>query len=589
MFTRAKGVGAAVVALVLALAVVVAPRAALADDYENVLYATLSEDGTTMTYSYGNASMDKSHFVYTSYEGNGNHFSLQGGEYHDYDYDGVVTKIDGVTKIVFDESVSDWSPVDGQLHGMFFCRYDDSNNARFGWLGDSVTSIDGIEHFNTSGVTDVRQWFSSFVNMENIDLSSLDFSSVVNARELFAGCSKLKTFALPSDMSKCNILSGMFSSTAVEDVDLSGITFAPMPDGSGYEDYSISRMFESCYKLRSVNLSSISFDGVHQQYDYMWLFSNPSVLKSMTVGRGWRFRDYHSEASGGDDFAVNIPQPPVNDTFTGKWWKGPDTQAYTLAEMDALTDPDEIAGTWTWERRRYEVSFDLGYKTDEQAPETVYVDLDGSLNELPTVSRDGYTFDGWFDDKGVVSTPYEMTDDVNLVAHWSEIKPDPKPDPEPSPAPAPKPAGVDKVYMHRLYNPNSGEHFYTASSHERDVLVSVGWNYEGWAWGCPRTSRTPVYRLYNPVSGDNHHYTVSNNERMMLVKAGWTDEGIAWYGVDNTCKDGTEVNVFRAYNPYTITHKGTHNWTTSAYEQKTICDLGWRDEGVSFVAYPPKS
>lgn len=36
--------------------------------------------------------------------------------------------------------------------------------------------------------------------------------------------------------------------------------------------------------------------------------------------------------------------------------------------------------------------------------------------------------------------------------------------------------------MYRLYNPNSGEHFYTASASERDVLARVGWVYEGIGW-----------------------------------------------------------------------------------------------------------
>ena len=40
------------------------------------------------------------------------------------------------------------------------------------------------------------------------------------------------------------------------------------------------------------------------------------------------------------------------------------------------------------------------------------------------------------------------------------------------------PAPEGCIYMHRLYNPNSGEHFYTSNSGERDVLVSVGWTYD---------------------------------------------------------------------------------------------------------------
>ena len=35
---------------------------------------------------------------------------------------------------------------------------------------------------------------------------------------------------------------------------------------------------------------------------------------------------------------------------------------------------------------------------------------------------------------------------------------------------------LETLDMHRLYNPNSGEHFYTSTVAERDHLVSVGWN-----------------------------------------------------------------------------------------------------------------
>ncbi|MCR5582061.1 MAG: leucine-rich repeat protein, partial [Eggerthellaceae bacterium] len=75
------------------------------------------------------------------------------------------------------------------------------------------------------------------------------------------------------------------------------------------------------------------------------------------------------------------------------------------------------------------------------------------------------------------------------------------------------------VTMNRLYNPNSGEHFYTASAEERDGLVALGWQYEGSGWVAPETSDTPVYRLYNPNGGD-HHYTMSAEERDWLVSLG---------------------------------------------------------------------
>ncbi|MDE5757872.1 MAG: hypothetical protein K2H85_04585, partial [Allobaculum sp.] len=91
-----------------------------------------------------------------------------------------------------------------------------------------------------------------------------------------------------------------------------------------------------------------------------------------------------------------------------------------------------------------------------------------------------------------------------------------------------------KVYkeslMNRLYNPNSGEHFYTKDNHEKDVLVELGWQYEGIGWVAPTgpVAQAPVYRLYNPNAGD-HHYTKDANEKDTLVRVGWSFEGVGWY------------------------------------------------------------
>lgn len=63
------------------------------------------------------------------------------------------------------------------------------------------------------------------------------------------------------------------------------------------------------------------------------------------------------------------------------------------------------------------------------------------------------------------------------------------------------------IQLYRLYNPNSGEHFYTKTTGERDNLRKVGWHYEGVGWVAPSTGN-PVYRLYNPNAGD-HHYTLN--------------------------------------------------------------------------------
>lgn len=127
--------------------------------------------------------------------------------------------------------------------------------------------------------------------------------------------------------------------------------------------------------------------------------------------------------------------------------------------------------------------------------------------------------------------------------------------------------------MYRVYNPNSGEHFYTRSAYEKNYLVSLGWNDEGIGWYAP-TAGAPVYRLYNPNAGD-HHYTLSVGERDYLVRVGWNDEGIGWYS--DTSKT---VPVYRAYNPNAIA--GAHHYTTSYGEAKYLSSIGWNYEGIGW-------
>ncbi|EHF02893.1 hypothetical protein HMPREF1008_00538 [Olsenella sp. oral taxon 809 str. F0356] len=128
--------------------------------------------------------------------------------------------------------------------------------------------------------------------------------------------------------------------------------------------------------------------------------------------------------------------------------------------------------------------------------------------------------------------------------------------------------------MYRLYNPNSGEHFYTMSFDECVQVVSAGWRYEGRGWTAPVKSGTPVYRVYNPNAGD-HHYTMSAEERDGLVRLGWNDEGIGWYS-----DDAQGEPLLRLYNPNATS--GSHHYTTSQGEHDALVKLGWRDEGIGW-------
>ena len=132
----------------------------------------------------------------------------------------------------------------------------------------------------------------------------------------------------------------------------------------------------------------------------------------------------------------------------------------------------------------------------------------------------------------------------------------------------------NSLAMYRLYNPNSGEHFYTSNAGERDHVKAAGWTYEGVGWKAPK-SGTPVYRMYNRYGGE-HHYTTSWEERHNLFMAGWKDEGVGWYS-------GGSKPLYRQYNPNAFANN--HNYTTSTNERDTLLRLGWRDEGIAWYGW----
>lgn len=146
-------------------------------------------------------------------------------------------------------------------------------------------------------------------------------------------------------------------------------------------------------------------------------------------------------------------------------------------------------------------------------------------------------------------------------------------------------ATTGNTNVYRLYNPNTGEHFYTTSNAEKVATVHAGWNDEGTGWIAP-TSGEPVYRVYNPnAKGGDHYYTKSNYEARSLVKVGWK-----W---DNNAKpvfySGGNVSVNVAYNPNA--QSGAHNYTVNGFEQSSLLKSGWKYGAVAWkaVGYPAVS
>ena len=127
----------------------------------------------------------------------------------------------------------------------------------------------------------------------------------------------------------------------------------------------------------------------------------------------------------------------------------------------------------------------------------------------------------------------------------------------------------------RLYNPNTGEHFYTVDTAERDNVLAAGWNDEGVGWKDTAIG-IPVFRLYNEFGGE-HHYTTSLTEQVALIATGWKDEGHGF-----TSAETNDKPVYRQYNPNAFANN--HNYTANAFERDTLLRLGWKDEGIAWYS-----
>ena len=98
-------------------------------------------------------------------------------------------------------------------------------------------------------------------------------------------------------------------------------------------------------------------------------------------------------------------------TFLG-WYNGE-----TIVKTGTWTETEDITLTAKWEVDEYTVTFDPNGGTVSSTTATVTYE---EVITLPTPTRTGYTFEGWFDgDTKVESGEWKGTADVTLVAKWT--------------------------------------------------------------------------------------------------------------------------------------------------------------------------
>ena len=107
-------------------------------------------------------------------------------------------------------------------------------------------------------------------------------------------------------------------------------------------------------------------------------------------------------------------------TFT-KWTK---TGNSTLTDTTLLVGSENTTLTANYEANKYVVYFNANSgSVDTKSKEVIY---NGTYGELPTATREGHEFLGWFTDASsgtqvIETTPVSITANQTLYAHWKEL------------------------------------------------------------------------------------------------------------------------------------------------------------------------
>ena len=152
---------------------------------------------------------------------------------------------------------------------------------------------------------------------------------------------------------------------------------------------------------------------------YVYLYFDGFTSITSTATANSYFYSSDSSASIEVDYDEDITLPtPIRTGYTFLGWFDADGNEYTDGVWNTTSDVTLYA---SWEANENTITLDGNGVTLDDTTITV------TYNEeftLPTPTRTGYTFDGWFDENGnqVTDGTWNGTSDISLTASWTANK-----------------------------------------------------------------------------------------------------------------------------------------------------------------------
>ena len=143
---------------------------------------------------------------------------------------------------------------------------------------NSLESVDFIESWDTSNVTNMSSMFNGCSSLTSLDLSRWNVGKVTSIAEMFKKTSKLNSLTLNWDLSHVSNLAGMFQGTGLNKIE--GITLSEEPPyhTDVYQRRNMRDFVRACPNLTSINIDLRGFC----RHDEMFRESpNISYIKSI--------------------------------------------------------------------------------------------------------------------------------------------------------------------------------------------------------------------------------------------------------------------------------------------------------------------
>ena len=319
------------------------------------------------------------------------------------------------------------------------------NNLKTVMLPDSVTSVGTASFYECTKLEKVHLGNSvrsigdnAFMFCKNLGSVTLPNSIISIGTGAFISCTSLGSVKLPDSI--ISIGAGAFSSCT----DLKSVTIPSSVQTIG------ANAFHFGFGGEGKQLVELHYTGTQEQWDELKA-KNDFKNKNPLLYKPENFDCAHTVSFDCGDLAkktsevvqygkpVKKPTDPEAKGYQFEGWYTQENGGELFNFNQAITEDVTVYAHWSEVKPDPTVSFDCGGKAEGTSK---VVQHGGTVTPPDDPKADGYRFEGWYTQENG-GEPFdfnqEITEDVKVYAHWSEVKPDPKPEPKPEPTPTPDP------------------------------------------------------------------------------------------------------------------------------------------------------